>query len=109
MSISPTGDKALDEALRAAPRFLGGEDLPEEHDRHKYVMPVENIKDLEEPYLKPVYDAFVDLHTNIGGLNGKINDIVKRQSEDFMTAYKYEMQLIQKELKDIKKRYEEFM
>jgi len=52
---------------KAAPKFLGGED-----DKTKFLPPIMEPNQIKTEHLKKVYDAYMDLHSNIGVLNVKI-------------------------------------
>ena len=67
------------------------------------------ISNIKEDSLKPVFPVFKDLDEAVGELNVKIGGIVKRQNEDYLNEYRSEMLGIQKELMEMKRKYEEFM
>ena len=67
------------------------------------------ISQVEEEALKPVFPAFQDLNEAVGGLDTKIGNIVRRQNEDYLQEYRNEMVSVQKELMEMRRKYEEFM
>ncbi len=67
------------------------------------------IAQVEEDSLKPVYPAFQDLNNAVHGLDAKISGIVQRQNEDYLQEYRNEMVGIQKELMEMRKKYEDFI
>jgi len=67
------------------------------------------IAQVEEDSLKPVYPAFQDLNNAVNGLDAKISGIVQRQNEDYLQEYRNEMVGIQKELMEMRKKYEDFI
>mmetsp|Transcript_31507 Transcript_31507/g.28700 ORF Transcript_31507/g.28700 Transcript_31507/m.28700 type:complete len:83 (+) Transcript_31507:116-364(+) len=81
-----------------SPKFAGGsgnfEAMLDAEERRKNMPTLSKIFEIEEDSLKPVFHAFVDLNHNVGKLDKRIGDIVRRQSDDFYSAYKFEMELI---------------
>ena len=67
------------------------------------------LAQVEEDSLRPVYPAFQDLSHAVSGLDVKISGIVKRQNEDFLQGYRDEMINIQRELMEMRKKYEDFI
>ena len=67
------------------------------------------LAQVEEDSLRPVYPAFQDLSHAVSGLDTKISGIVKRQNEDFLQGYRDEMINIQRELMEMRKKYEDFI
>jgi hypothetical protein len=78
--------------------FLGGKgnflNEVREKEKAKFVPKIQNIADIEEDNLKSVFDAYSDLNINIGKLDSKIAEIIRRQQNDLISAYKIEMELI---------------
>ena len=110
MGDKPDSAVPTQESLKTAPPFLSNEPRAQKEEKKKdLTFSLTSIADIQEDYLKPVYDAFMDLNKNVGNLNYKIADIVRKQSDDFVAAYKYEMTIIQRDLQEIRKKYEDFM
>jgi len=95
------------------PKFLGGQgefiEIIKEKERKKYIPQISSISNIEEDCLKNVFDAYIDLNMQIGKLDVKIADIIRRQKNDFTSSYKIEMEFIQNELKEMKKMYNDFI
>jgi len=68
-----------------------------------------NLAQVEEDSLRPVFPAFQDLSSAVEGLDLKIGGIVQRQKDDYLQEYRNEMINIQRELMDMRKKYEDFM
>lgn len=67
------------------------------------------VSQIGEEALKPIFPAYQDLSDAVNGLNTKIGSIIRRQNEDYLQEYRSEMVDVQKELGEMRKKYEDFM